>query len=211
MLEKILGKFEDKFSLFVDFIEGIDEEVLNECLNNASYVNTLKIMLSIQFWRNPQSSKLALKSANNLMGIFDSAHELNRQVLSMPRKEIKFIFKRRENAEMQKIIQFFLLPLLTFPLNGQLPKSFRINRRPSASIDKFITSDNPIYTQKYNEVTNCFEGEFAFPLTESLILTNLACSNEAEFNIIQTKLVDNAYRCGISSSKSTLDKLVDCI
>lgn len=205
LIEEILSKFESKFSLFVDFIEQYDANVLTECLHNQDYVNTIKMMLAIQFWRNPKSSELTKEIAENLMEVFDSAYELNIKTLSMSRKDLKYIYKKRNNIQIQKIIQFFLLPLITIHLDGKFPKSWRVCSVGLRDNKKFITSDNPIYTEIFNVETCSFDGEFAFPITENIILTNLGCDNESQFNFIQSKLFENANKLVISSSKATLD------
>ena len=202
-VEKILGTFEDKFSNFMDFIEGFDEKLLTELLQDENFVNTLKIMLGIQFWRNPKNTDYAKSLSGNLLDIFDSSNPLNIKILSMSRKDVKFIYKKRKNESFQKIIQFFLLPLITFPLNGKFPNGWKIVRSPSF-VRKFVTSDNPICSDNYNISSGNFIGEFAFPLTDRLLLTN----TDKTFEQIQKMQVNNAEKLVISSSKEILQELV---
>lgn len=151
---------------------------------------TLKFFVAIMFWRNPCQTELARKFSEKLLELYDAADNEVRRIIS-DRKTIKFIQKHRHKHDFIKIIQFLLLPLITFKIWDE---NASINSASIKDQGFIVTCDNPVVFQA--SVENLFNfKDFYIPLDQYRILTS--ATNQESF----VKVVDLNLKTAKNSKK----------
>ncbi|WP_305812309.1 hypothetical protein [Photobacterium leiognathi] len=122
-------------------------------------------------------------------------------MLGYDRKFIKYLMKRADKDDSIKVIQFLLLPLLTFDLSSH-PRNIKFF---TASENlSFFSSDEPVI---YDDLEKLFRFESVwFPLSKELFL--LASEKKLEkvdINQINKVILDRADDIVICSSKEQLE------
>jgi len=205
MIEKFLSQIEGQFRKYLSIIEeNINNPEITSLLEkDADFQQVSKLMISMQFWRTPCRKPLAIKYSVDLVSHFDNADVEIKEILGNDRRLIKFLQRRASKDDSIKIIQFLLLPLLTFDLSKRQSnlKLLRAN-----GVEKFITSDRPVV---FDDLDNLFNYKsFVFPFSQDLLLAgtekNIRNVDVKRINILIAK---RAQEVVISGSRTQLEEI----
>ncbi|MBB1308574.1 DUF4238 domain-containing protein [Pseudoalteromonas sp. SR41-8] len=202
LIEDSYGQLENMFAKVVLKLEECSNESLSELLNMKEFSNFLIMMMSVQYWRNPNQTIKANILAADLVNIYEQSLEKNREVIPFTRKDIKFYKKKCKNKAMQKFIQFFVLPVITFKFHPEQLKGFSF--LVSEPGNDFLCSDNPVIIDSIDAEFN-FEGGAFFPISKTYALSNKKFQGMGE---VDELLLLNAKKKVIGSSKERLQSLL---
>lgn len=205
MIEEFYSRVEGQFSKYLKLIrENIkNKELIKKIFEIEEFVKIIKIIVAFQFWRTPKKKSLALQFSSKLLVMYDRSSDETKKTLGYDRKFIKFMMKRASKDDSIKIIQFCLLPFLTFDLSGH---KGNIKLYTSSSKLSFFCSDEPVM---YDDLEKMFNFESVFlPLSKELFL--LATERELksiDINKINDAIFNRADDVVICSSKEQLEQI----
>ena len=201
--------YRDIESQIVEFFKFIEREVATnvdvflETLKLEDFNKMLRVFIAFMFWRNPSQKNLAKEYAEKLLDLYDASHDEVKKILFWDRNLIKFLHRKREKENYIKIIQYVILPLVTFKIFDER----RIVLYYGKKFGEFISCDNPVVNfGSINELLN-FE-KFVFPLNNKIILSDnnefIKTYNVNEINIFIAK---NSKKYIFGSSRELLTKI----
>ncbi|MDQ6961559.1 MAG: DUF4238 domain-containing protein [Mariprofundaceae bacterium] len=150
MIEDFYSKLEGWFSEYSKIMENIDNpNLIGELMKDGNFQRLAKLMVSIQFWRTPCRTQQAIIYAEKLVNLYDKADDETKTFLYHNRdlveyhskRAVRYHKKRAKKNDSLKLIQFFLLPLLSFDISCKV-KNFKLFQANEHK--KFITSDRPV-------------------------------------------------------------------
>ena len=205
MLEEFYSQIEGEFNKYISLVnDNINNKgLLAELTSDGDFQRIAKLIVAIQFWRTPCRRQQAIDYAPKLVSLYDSADEEIRKIFENDRKFIKFLSKRAKKDDSLKLIQFLLLPLLTFDLSTKVVK---LNLFKATKETKFVSSDRPVV---YDSIEELFKlRSFIFPFSKELLLVGVDKDIKA-LNIEKVNLLiaNRASEVVISGSKEQLDNL----
>ncbi|MEC6881450.1 DUF4238 domain-containing protein [Photobacterium piscicola] len=206
MIEDFYSGLEGHLSKLISEINNISNnyppEVFSSWKYDDSIYKVLMLIVSVQFWRNPKNKELAEKMAEKLNLLYENAICDNSDILFFEKKDIKYIYKKRKTESMKKVIQFLVLPLITFKFTSETIPNLQVIKIKDYDKD-LICSDNPVYISEMNDQF-IVTGDFIFPLTKDILLTNI---KNIDYDEIQKTMILNASEKVIGSSVELLDYL----
>ena len=207
MLEEFYSQMEGMFNEYASLISDNinNKNLLAELTNDGDFQRIAKLMVAIQFWRTPCRRQQAIDYAPKLVSLYDSVDEEIKEMLGNDRKFIRFLSKRAKKDDSLKVIQFLLLPLLTFDLST---KVIKLNLFKASKDVKFISSDRPVV---FDTIEDLFKlKSFLFPFSKELLLVGTEKDVKA-INIDKVNLLiaNKASEVVISGSKEQLEHLKD--
>ncbi|ENV16948.1 DUF4238 domain-containing protein [Acinetobacter guillouiae] len=169
-IEKFYSSIEGQISKVLNFIDEGEKEHNSFWAEAIKIPNTqliLKFFISIMFWRNPCQAELAKKYSEKLLELYDAADNEARIIIA-DRKTIKYIQKNRNKHDLFKVIQFLLLPLITFKI---WDKNVLVSIARVENHGVIVTCDNPVVFK--TNVENLFNfQDFYIPLDKYSFLTS---------------------------------------
>lgn len=106
-----------------------------------------------------------MEYSTRLLELYDRSETEIKQLLGFDRKFIKFMSKRAQKDDSIKVIQFLLLPLLSFDLS-KIALNFKLYVAPQSRM--FFSSDRPVI---YDNLEKLFSFQsFCFPFSKELLL-----------------------------------------
>ncbi|EPF6421763.1 DUF4238 domain-containing protein [Acinetobacter baumannii] len=184
-IECFYSSVENEISKILKVIDTEEQKYNNiweEALKKDDIQFILKFFISIMFWRNPKQTTLAKVYSEKLIDLYDNAHIESKKILN-ERKTIKYTQKNRDKHDLLKVIQFILLPLLTFKI---WDKEIKINIARANKSDIVLTCDNPVVYQ--NDLECLFKYEnFYIPLDKNSILTSKS-KIDNKMNVVELNL-----------------------
>lgn len=203
-IEKYYGQIEGGIARLFEEIEDYEcKGLFGEAFKDKYGQLLLKFFIAKMFWRNPNQSDLAGEYIDNILRLYDSADNKAKKLIKYDRSLIKFLYRHKEKDWSRKVIQFILLPILTFKI-FDTKKSIRSYVSPGKN---FITCDNPVIMTDSIEKLFSFE-RFLFPLDKVRVIANADIELE-KFNIdlINLKVALNAKKWAMGSNKEYLEVL----
>ena len=204
IIEDYYSEMESSFKEILTLFDEKENHI--ELASNLDVIRIIKLMISQQFWRTPKPDVKVDLYSKNLIDLYDSSSLQTKEMLNFTRKDVKYFQKNRMKSNHRKVIQFCLLPLLTFEVfNDNIAKLdfFHLN---NLSVEKLITSDNPVIFDKVEELFS-FK-QFAYPLTENILVLFNTDINKINVSDINKIIFKKAGDMVISSSKEQLNELV---
>jgi len=204
IIESFYSLIEDGFSKYISVIREIheDNEILFRLSKDEHFVKILKLLISLQFWRTPCKKELAVQYAPKLLGFYDKASDEIKEVLKHDRKFVKFISKRARKDDSIKIIQFLMLPLLSFNISNEIG-SVKLFKAPKGKY--FFSSDRPVVFNDQNELFS-FQS-FIFPFSRELLVIGEGYEVSKSINTINEVITDGALEVVICGSKEQLNEM----
>ena len=204
MIEEFYSQIEGEFSKYIDLIKSNMEnnELIVNLLKDTEFIKLAKLLVAIQFWRTPCKKQLAKEYSSKLLALYDESDDDIKEMLGQDRKFVKFISKRARKDDSIKVIQFLLLPLLSFDLKGT--NNIKLFK---ATKDKLLfSSDRPVIYDDYDELFS-FES-FVFPFSkELLLLGSKKDMKKISLEKINMLIAKKAKETVISGSKEQLEEL----
>ncbi|MFQ2273318.1 DUF4238 domain-containing protein [Aeromonas hydrophila] len=198
MIEDAYSELEGMLSKIVVRLKECSSEMLHELVELPEFVKILVLMMSVQYWRNPQNTCKAKQLASDLLSLYDQAIATNYEVMPFSRKDVKFFQKRSKDEAFFKVIQFFFLPLITFKFDpGQL-KGLKIIKLYGE--DEFLCSDNPVAIESIDSGFN-FSGQVFYPITKKFAISNIDSQEMSAFDQV---VLMHARKKVIASSRERL-------
>jgi hypothetical protein len=205
VIEEFYSGIEGQFSNYLKFFRANirSPKVIDELFEVEEFIKIMKVVVSFQFWRTPNKKKLALQFSSELVNRYDRSSNEIKEMLGYDRRFIKYLMKRASKDDSIKIIQFLLLPLLTFDLSSQKKN---IKFFTSSSKLSFFSSDEPVIYDNLEKLFN-FESVW-FPLSKELfLLASERGLNSIDINSINKVILDRADNVVICSSKEQLEQM----
>ncbi len=202
-IETSMGTLENLVKKFVDLISARTDKELAELKKNSEYCNTIKLMLTMQFWRLPENAILAHERSTHLLEMYDESLSTGiwNSIPLPDRNEVRKWKKARDNKNIRKIIQFFGLPLISCRFDGALPEGLEVLVNDGGF--DFVCSDRPIYCRQFARDISSAE-EIYFPLTKKVVVAKGPLATERNFDGIQRTLMENAHEKIYGSSVDLL-------
>lgn len=203
-IENYYGQIEGSIaSLFKEIEDDECKGLFGEAFKDKHGQFLLKFFIAKMFWRNPNQSDLAEKYIADILRLYDGADNKAKKLIKYDRKTIKFLYRHKEKVWCKKIIQFILLPILTFKIfdENKLVRSYY------SSNQSFITCDNPVIITSNIEQLFSFES-FLFPLDKTRVIANANLELE-KFNIglINSFVACNAKKWVMGANKDYLERI----
>lgn len=212
IIENFMGRIEKAFSLFIDFISNNFETLLlvqnlNEMPEEMNKI--LLFMMSVQYWRHPKSSRECEKHAENLVKLYDQALAHGNDFLDFfddfDRKSIKYFQKKRHKESSMKVIQFVIIPIISYQLMRMQIGDLRVVKLNSD--DEFVCPDFPVIFDSFDDNFNA-SGSIFYPLSKQLAITNIDFNQISEIDRIIYEKADNKI---IGSSPERLQELLNLV
>jgi hypothetical protein len=144
------------------------------------------------------------------MNYYDKAKDQNNELaMFMERKEVKKIVKNFRNENAKKILQYFVLPALTYSISKYSETKYRILKKPHEINYDFICSDNPIIYNTIEDTFSTNETRF-FPLTRELLLISSKEEVDittSDFHKFQSMIFQSATKWVFASTLDTLSRV----
>lgn len=201
LIEDSYSELEDILSQLVTQIREWPAEILPEIVKNEEFAKLLILMMSVQYWRNPQKTDDAKSLGLSLVSLYDQAVKTNGELMPFTRKDIKFFQKKSTDEAMQKFVQFLLLPLITFKFHPSQVKGLKVVRLKGEH--EFLCSDSPVMIEAIDSEFN-FKGQVFYPLTKHFAITNINVKSMSDFDNV---VLSHAKKKIIASSKERLNPL----
>lgn len=182
----------DKISWFINLKNSKDFDFL------------IKFIISLTFWRNPSQKNLVKKYSQKLLNLYDNAHPKIKKIFSQNRQLIQYLELNNQEENNLKIIQYLILPLITFNLHGD----DAINIVHLDENEKFISCDNPIVF--WGEDCELFEfKKIIFPINKNFLVLNNkeTLSINCTQNTMNLLIALNAKKYIFSHSKENLEQV----
>jgi len=146
--------------------ENIDNvNFIGELAKDGDFQRLAKFMIATQFWRTPCRKQQAITYAPKILSLYDKADDEIKEILGNDRSFVKFLSKRAKKDHSLKLIQFLLLPLLTFDISQ---KVIKIKLFKASKNKKFISSDRPVIFDNLEDLFSL--KSFLFPFSKDLLL-----------------------------------------
>lgn len=205
MIEEFYSQIEGEFAKYIAFIKSsvADKQPINGLMRDADFMRLAKFLVATQFWRTPCNKNLAIEYTPKILSLYDKSNKEIKSMLGFDRKLIKSISQNKRNNNALKIIQFLLLPLLSFDYSTNVNNIYIF--KPLAGKYLF-SSDRPVI---YDSLEKLFAfNTFYFPFSKDLLLF----ASEKEIPTIQTDKINlliarKAKEFVISGSLSQLEEL----
>lgn len=170
----------------------------------------LRLFIACQFWRHPARRALAIEYADRLPDLFDQriGDDL---VEILDRQVIEEICEARDMEDVARIIQYFLLPLLTYQTPFVPGERFRIVEVPPEYGYDLICSDGPLIGDTIEQVFHR-AGTKIFPFSRDrmLLLGQEGCSvTPQEIEASQAELFASAPKYVFASSIAVLSRRLE--
>lgn len=205
MLEKFYSQIEGEFSKYVALLkENIDNtNLLAELGKDSAFIRMAKLLVAIQFWRTPCKKTLAIEYSPKLLILYDDSDDEIKEMLEFDRKFVKFISKRARKDDSIKVIQFLLLPLLSFDLSKST-LNIKLFKAPKDKV--LFSSDRPVV---YDNIEKLFSFKsFLFPFSKDLLLLGTEKDiTSVDINKVNILIANKAFETVISGSKQQLEEL----
>lgn len=206
MIEEFYSQIEGLFNKYLMLItENIkNPDLITGLTTDGDFQRIAKLMVAIQFWRTPCREKLAQQYSGKLLELYDKADGEIKDMVGKNRRFIRFICKRSRKDDSIKVIQFLLLPLLTFDIST---KAVRLKIFKSNSRKKFVTSDRPVLFDNIEELFSL--KSFLFPFTKDLLLVGAEKDiNLLDIDKVNKLITSRASEVVISGEKQQLENLI---
>ncbi len=205
MLEEFYSQIEGEFSKYVSLLkENIENtNLLADLGKDGDFIRLAKLLVAIQFWRTPCKKKLAFEYSSKLLVLYDGSNDEIKEMLGYDRKLVKFLSKRAKKSYSIKVIQFLLLPLLSFDLSKNT-LNIKLFKAPEGKV--FFSSDRPVV---YDDLEKLFSFKsFLFPFSKDLLLLGIEKDTKSlDVNKINLLIENKAFETVISGSKQQLEEL----
>lgn len=204
-IETFYSSIEGEFAKYRKLIQENlkNPDIIKSLKENPNFIKISKILIATQFWRTPCQKNLAIEYASKLLELYDHATPEIKDILGHDRKFIKFLKKRAPKEDAIKIIQFFLLPLISFDLSDGVG-NFHYYIAPSDL--GFLSSDRPVIYDNYDQLFS-FKSLY-FPLCKEILLV---CSEKEiekiNINSINNLITTKANEVIISASREQLEEI----
>lgn len=202
LIESAYSELEGLFANMLSQLKNAPDAALQELIKVPEFTKVLILMLSIQYWRNPNNFSEAQEYSRKLVTLYDQALPTNFEVIPFDREDMKFFQKKHKDLTIKKFIQFLILPLLTFKFNPEQLSGLRIIKLTSGL--EFICSDNPVNIDGFDSDFN-FLGDVYYPLTYEYAITNIQFTSLLK---LDKYILANANKKVFGSSKERLDSLL---
>ena len=204
MIEEFYSQIEGEFSNYILLLNDGIELFIKDMEDDENFIKVIKIIVAIQFWRTPCNKERASQFSKELLGLYDKANNEIKELLGFNRKLIKYFSKRYDDSNTLKVIQFLLLPLLTFDLSGN-KENIRFYRNSQSST--FFTSDKPVIFNE-DRIEDLFSfKEVLFPLSKELLLfAHKENGQRISVSAVNKLIAHNANNLVISYSKNQLEE-----
>lgn len=205
ILEEFYSQIEGEFSKYVALLKANIENtnLLANLGKDGDFIRLAKLLVAIQFWRTPCKKKLAIEYSSRLLALYDDSDDEIKEMLGYDRKFVKFISKRAKKDDSIKVVQFLLLPLLSFDLSKNT-LNIKLFKAPKGKV--FFSSDRPVV---YDDIEKLFSFKsFLFPFSKDLLLLGMEKDIESlNINTINLIIENKAFETVISGSKQQLEDL----
>jgi hypothetical protein len=213
-IEQFYGELESGWAQVFSKIASADDPA--RILEDEYGDKILKLFIAVQFWRSPFRQDLSRTMSESLPDIFEVAHKTNHELIgrNFDRKLLKLLMKMRNEESVAKVIQFMVMPLITFDFSLKPGFRFSLLGKDEEFQDNFICTDNPIV---FSEVDAFFKWEdrFYLPFSKNFLLTsNVGPSAKDDEGLrgMQKNLFLTTQNKAIASSKEILQGLKEsCI
>lgn len=205
IIEDFYSNVEGEFNICLQTIRGeIDNDAKLYLLTKDRHFNKLaKLMVALQFWRTPCKKELAMSYSHKTLELYDNANDEVKEMIPLERKFIKYLSKRAKKDDTIKILQFLLLPLLTFEISEE-DCNLKLYKAPKDRF--FFASDRPVIYDNYDELFS-FQS-FIFPFSKELALIGMKKDVAMiNMNYINRLIIKNAAEIVISGSKEQLSEI----
>lgn len=201
LIETWLSQMEDAFGQYIRKIHQIsdDSHLLDSALKDTNFIKIAKIMLAIQYWRLPNRQLEVKTIGNQLLQLYDNATDEVKDILGRDRKFIRSIKKRVANTSARKIVQFLLLPLLSFDARSTGRNLTILKAEPGSA---YLTSDNPVICDNVEAFLRL--ENVIFPLSKNLLLVSGSENEMMSTKEINQKIFQSANEYIISSTKEII-------
>lgn len=204
-IEKFYCQLESQYA---DFLKNLVHEDL-ALINSKIYAlnefqSVFKLFISFMFWRNPAQRLLAKIYAGKILALYDSSPKEVKSIFNYDRKFIKSLQRKVAKEDVFKIVQYTILPLVTFDLFGDSKISFHRSKKGN-----FISSDNPVAF--FGTADQLFKYEnFIFPLDRYFVLSDCGQTiNKNTVESINLLTAKNAEMTVFGSSRNLLNTIRD--
>lgn len=208
-LEKFHSKMESGVAqLLTEFDKVDDKDDISKIFSFPETQKAIKVFIAFMFWRNPAQTKLAEKYGENLVALYDKAPKEIKMMMD-DRKTIKYLQKNlHRKKDCKKIIQYFVLPLLTFKIEEKVDL-VGVNIVPKTAKTRIVTCSNPVVCRGSMEELFNYRN-FVFPLDSRVVLGGSDNNNLDKYPIkkLNLEIANNSEKYIVSSDRSTLENLM---
>jgi hypothetical protein len=203
-IEEFYSQIESEFARYVSFLQSVamNSSVLEGLERDSHFKRIAKIVIATQFWRTPCQAERARKYSRHLLSLYDEADRECKEILGQERKFIKFLQRKAAKPNEAKVVQFFLLPLLSFDIWDD---SVPIRLVYSGERQTYVASDRPVL---HADLDSLFTFErFMFPLSKDVLMASEGCVGMGCPEIVNGKQLLAANEFVLSSSRELLEAL----
>lgn len=168
IIEKTFSFYETKWAEVFRVLDQSPFEA-DALLADRNGENIVRFFYACQFWRSPQRSELAKRSADTLMSLYDSMDKADHLVAPIERKELKRIVKLKASVDNMKIIQNFLFPIMTYATPAASGAKFRVVDKPKDYEMDLLCADVGVVGETIEDVFSGDDVKF-FPLSSRRLL-----------------------------------------
>ncbi|MEG0050116.1 MAG: DUF4238 domain-containing protein [Clostridia bacterium] len=169
ILEDTFSAFESKWSGVFKLLDGniFDSNIL---LKDKNAENLIRLFYACQFWRSPIRSDLAMRSAERLVSFYDEMDKGKYLLAGIERKDLKKIVKLKDSENNKKMIQYFLLPMMTYMLPFGEDAKFCIFDKTEIYDKDLVCSDVGVVA---DSIDFLFSGKkiIIFPFSSNRVIT----------------------------------------
>ncbi len=209
VLETMFSFFETQWAEIFRMLEtDTDADAIDAALSEVPEIEKiLRLFIACQFWRHPERRELAIEYAEKLPDLFEGMAD-DDLVSVLDLHTIEEIAEARDMEDAARIIQYFLLPLLTYQTPFAPGERFHITKIPDGYGHDLICSDGPLIGDTIEQVFNG-EGTKIFPFSKDrmLLLGRDGCSvTPQEVEVSQAQLFASAPKYVFASSIAALSR-----
>jgi len=208
LLEKMFSFFETQWA---STFQMLAPEVADAALSESREIEKiLRLFIACQFWRHPARRGLAIEYADSLPDLFEQMID-DDLVAILDLQTIDEICEARDMEDAARIIQYFLLPLLTYHTPFVPGERFHIAEVPREYGHDLICSDGPLVGDTIEQVFRS-AGTKIFPFSRDrmLLLGQEGCSvTQQEIEASQVELFASAPKYVFASSIAAMSRHLD--
>ncbi|VWB70073.1 hypothetical protein BLA15945_03333 [Burkholderia lata] len=208
LLEEMFSFFETQWAtVFQMLTTDVADAALSEL---PEMEKILRLFIACQFWRHPARRALVIEYADRLPDLFEQMID-DDLVEILDKQMIEEICEARDMEDAARIIQYFLLPLLTYQTPFVPGERFRIAEVPQEYGHDLICSDGPLIGDTIEQVFHR-AGTKIFPFSRDrmLLLGQEGCSvTPQEIEASQAELFASAPKYVFASSIAVLSRHLD--
>ena len=204
-IEQFYSQIEGECAKYFEIMDGYNAEFngfFGESLKSKESQLIFKLFIALMFWRNPNQYFLAKQYFNKILVLYDNSNKEVKKLLGFNRQLIKVLQKRSDKKDVQKIIQFILLPIITFKIFEESIgiSSYKVENEEGT----FITSDNPVVPLGSPEELFSYES-FIFPVDNQRVISSLNYQDKMHsLNEINLLIAHKANKYIMSGSEKNL-------